>query len=46
MKVHFKTSYDHDIRLFADSRRALGYLALLALAIALPETKSETETAA
>ena len=36
MKVHFKTSYDHDIRLFADSRRALGYLALLALAIALP----------
>ena len=36
MRVHFKTSYDHDIRLFPDARQALRYAALLALAIALP----------
>ena len=36
MKTHFKTGYDHDIRLFADARQALGYAALVALAVALP----------
>ena len=36
MRFHFKTSYDHDIRLFADTHRALRYAALLALAVALP----------
>jgi branched-chain amino acid transport system permease protein len=36
MRVPFKTSYDHDIRLFEDWRQALRYAALLALAIALP----------
>ena len=36
MRVHFKTGYDHDIRLFPDGREALRYAALLALAAALP----------
>ena len=36
MRVHFKTGYDHDIRLFPDWRQALRYAALLALAVALP----------
>ena len=36
MRFHFKTSYDHDIRLFADSHRALRYAALVVLAVALP----------
>ncbi|EBA18737.1 branched-chain amino acid ABC transporter, permease protein [Roseobacter sp. SK209-2-6] len=36
MRIHFKTSYEHDIRLFQD-RWTLGvYAALLALAFALP----------
>ena len=36
MRVHFKTTYDHDIRLFADARDALRYGLLVVLAIALP----------
>jgi len=36
VRVHFKTGYDHDIRLFPDAREALRYAALLAVAIALP----------
>ena len=36
MRVHFKTGYDHDIRLFPDAREALRYAGLLALAVALP----------
>ena len=36
MRYHLKTSYDHDIRLFPDRRRALRYAALVALGIALP----------
>ena len=36
MRVHFKTGYDHDIRLFPDWRRAMRYAALLAFASALP----------
>ena len=36
MRVHFKTGYDHDIRLFPDRREALRYAALLAVAVALP----------
>ena len=36
MRIALKTSYDRDIRLFPDARRALRYAALLALAAALP----------
>jgi branched-chain amino acid transport system permease protein len=36
MRFHFKTSYDHDIRLFPDRWTAGLYAALLALAVALP----------
>ena len=36
MRVHFKTTYDHDIRLFADARDALRYGLLVVLAVALP----------
>ncbi len=36
MRVHFKTSYNHDIRFFADARDALRYGALAAIAAALP----------
>lgn len=36
MRVSLKTSYDHDIRLIPDARRALRYAALIALAAALP----------
>jgi len=36
VRVPFKTSYRHDIRLFADRYQALRYAALLTLAIALP----------
>ena len=36
MRVHFKTSYNHDIRFFADARDALRYGALVAIAAALP----------
>ena len=36
MRFHFKTSYDHDIRLFPDWWKASLYGALLLLAIALP----------
>ena len=36
MRFGLKTSYDRDIRLFPDARRALRYAALLALAAALP----------
>ena len=36
MRVHFKTSYHHDIRLFPDARRALRFAGLVAIAIALP----------
>ena len=36
MRIHFKTSYNHDIRLFEDRFTALKYAALLAFAIALP----------
>lgn len=36
MRFHFKTSYDHDIRLFPDGWTAAKYGALLLLAIALP----------
>ncbi len=36
MRIHFKTSYDHDIRLFQDGWQAFLYAALLALMIALP----------
>ena len=36
MRFHFKTGYDHDIRLFPDAHRALRYAALVALAVALP----------
>jgi branched-chain amino acid transport system permease protein len=36
MRFHFKTSYDHDIRLFPDWWKASLYAALLLLAIALP----------
>ena len=36
MRVHFKTAYEHDIRLFPGAADALRYGFLLALAIALP----------
>jgi branched-chain amino acid transport system permease protein len=36
MRIHFKTSYDHDIRLFPDLWTFGLYAALLAVAIALP----------
>ena len=36
MRVHFKTGYEHDIRLFADGRQALRYGGLVVLAVALP----------
>jgi len=36
VRVHFKTSYHHDIRLFPDARQALRYAALVALGLALP----------
>ncbi len=36
MRVHFKTTYGHDIRLFADARDALRYGLLVVLAVALP----------
>ena len=36
MRISLKTSYDQDIRLIPDARRALRYAALLALAAALP----------
>ena len=36
MRFHLKTSYDHDIRLFPDWRRAFRYAALVAVAVALP----------
>ena len=36
MRVHFKRSYDEDIRLFEDGRRMAKYAVLLLLAIALP----------
>ena len=36
MRVHFKTGYDDDIRLFADRREALRYAVLVVLAAALP----------
>ena len=36
MRFHFKTSYDHDIRLFPDAHRAFGYAMLVTLAVVLP----------
>ncbi|WP_185805057.1 branched-chain amino acid ABC transporter permease [Pontivivens nitratireducens] len=36
MRVHFKRSYDEDIRLFEDWRRMAKYAVLLAIMIALP----------
>lgn len=36
MRIHFKTSYDDDIRLFKDGWQAFLYSALLALMVALP----------
>ena len=36
MRIHFKTSYEHDIRLFPDRWTFCVYAALLALAFALP----------
>ncbi len=36
MRIHFKTSYNDDIRLFEDRFTAFKYAALLAFAIALP----------
>jgi branched-chain amino acid transport system permease protein len=36
MRFHFKTSYDHDIRLFPDWWNFAAYAALLALMLALP----------
>ena len=36
MRIHFKTSYDHDIRLFQDGFHAFWYVLLLALAIVAP----------
>ncbi len=36
MRIHFKTSYEHDIRLFPDRWTFLVYAALLALAFTLP----------
>ena len=36
MRVPFKTSYNHDIRLFADGYQASRYAALVALAVGLP----------
>ena len=36
MRTDFRTGYEHDIRLFPDWRRALPYVALLALAVVLP----------
>ena len=36
MRVPFKTSYNHDIRLFADGYQASRYAALIALAVGLP----------
>ena len=36
MRVHFKTSYEHDIRLFPDRRQAGKYASLVALGVALP----------
>lgn len=36
MRVPFKTSYRHDIRLFADGYRAARYAVLVALAVLLP----------
>ena len=36
MRVHFKTGYEQDIRLFPDARDAVRYGSLVALAMALP----------
>lgn len=36
MRFHFKTSYDQDINLFIDARKAASYGLLLAAAVALP----------
>ena len=36
MRVHFKTGYEHDIRLFPDLRQAGKYASLVALGVALP----------
>ena len=36
MRIHLKTGYDDDIRLFRDRREALRYAALVAVAVALP----------
>ncbi|MCY4096717.1 MAG: branched-chain amino acid ABC transporter permease, partial [Rhodospirillales bacterium] len=36
MRVSFKTSYNHDIRLFADGYQASRYAALVVLAVGLP----------
>jgi len=36
MRFHFKTSYDHDIRLFPDWRNFASYAVLLAVMLALP----------
>jgi len=36
MRIHFKTSYNHDIRLFEDRFTLLKYAVLLAFAISLP----------
>ena len=36
MRVHFKTGYEHDIRLFPDRRQAIKYASLVVLAVALP----------
>lgn len=41
MRVHFKRSYDEDIRLFEDGRRMAKYAVLLALMIAAPFLFSE-----
>ncbi len=36
MRIHFKTGYDHDIRLFEDRRTALQYGALILAALSAP----------
>ena len=36
MRIHFKTTYDHDIRLFQDRWHAFWYVALIVVAIAAP----------
>ncbi|WP_316013919.1 branched-chain amino acid ABC transporter permease [Roseobacter sp. HKCCA0434] len=41
MRVHFKKSYDEDIRLFEDGRRLAKYAVLLAVMILLPFVLSE-----